>query len=805
MTDATRVTSSEGLAPAQDGRARNMIFAAPAEDPRARRPADAFVLAVCVLVALLAAWTHDAGSDLDQRALGLFSGRLPGWLSASMTFGFVLGGLYSFGLLVAIAVFGRGRRAVARDMVFAVAIAFVLAVALSWLVGGRWPELLPELADRDGTPAYPVVRMAISFALLMVAGPYLSLPMRTIGRRLLLIMTVAAIVLSYGTISSVAGGVAIGIGAASIVRLIFGSGIGIPGKARIAAALEACGIGNAGELAYLDRQPIGRTLLRAELDDGPALIKVYGRDAGDAAIASRAWRAMWFTDLDRSLTASGLQQVEHESLMLLEAARNELPVPELVGWGRGDAGDALVVTKWQVSPRLSDLEPDAADDEVLASCWSTLDRFHRSGIAHRQLDANLIVISPDGAMFDDLSGSLLAPSPASLAADVAQLLVSTAVVVGPERAIAAARLGLGDDRLEHALPLVQRSALPSTLQGQVKRADLDLKNLRSDLADAIGVESPDPVQLERITWGTVAMVALMLVAASALVGSLAEIGFDTIADELSRAELSWIVTAFVLAQMTNVGEYISLTGLIHRPVPFGPTILFRYSLSFISLAVPSEAGAIAMNIRYMRKLGVPTGNALAQGPLLTVIAKAQDIILLLLTSRVVGASITLDDFDPGPILNLVLLVVVLAVIGIIITFAVPSIRNRIVPPAKEAFASVRSSITDPQRLLRVVGGTLATRLLFAMTLAASVGAFGSSISFTEAVFVNSAVGLLVGLMPVPGGIGVGEAALTAGLTLVGVPEGAAFAAALTHRLVTNYLPPIAGFFTTRWLTARDYL
>ena len=44
-----------------------------------------------------------------------------------------------------------------------------------------------------------------------------------------------------------------------------------------------------------------------------------------------------------------------------------------------------------------------------------------------------------------------------------------------------------------------------------------------------------------------------------------------------------------------------------------------------------------------------------------------------------------------------------------------------------------------------------------------------------------------------------------GLTLVGVPEGAAFAAALTHRLCTNYLPPVAGFFTTRWLTARDYL
>ena len=57
-----------------------------------------------------------------------------------------------------------------------------------------------------------------------------------------------------------------------------------------------------------------------------------------------------------------------------------------------------------------------------------------------------------------------------------------------------------------------------------------------------------------------------------------------------------VVVAFVLAQLTNVGEYISLTGMVDRPVPFGPTIMFRYALSFISLAVPSDAGAIAIAV-----------------------------------------------------------------------------------------------------------------------------------------------------------------------------------------------------------------
>ncbi len=803
MIDRADVTAA-GPAP-EDRPARNTVFAAPAEDPRARRPVDGFVLGICVLLALLAGWTHDAPSDFDQRALELFSGRLPGWLSAILTFGFVLGGVYSIGLLVAILVFGNGRRAVARDMVLAVLAAFCLAVAVSWAISGEWPQLLPELAGRDRRPAYPVVRLAVAFALLTVASPYLSLPMRTIGRRLLATMVVAAVVLGYGTVSAVVGGVAIGIGAASLVRLIFGSGVGIPSKARIAQTLEECGIDAGVELTYLDRQPVGHTLLRADDDGRTWLVKVFGRDAADAAIATRLWRAMWFTDLDNSITASGLQQVEHESLMLLEGARQELAVPQLVGWGRGDAGDAIVVTSWLDAPRLADLDSVDVDDAALASCWELLDDFHGAGIAHRKLDANLVLVSPTSAAFDDLSGSVIAPSASVRAADIAQLVVATAVSVGPQRAIDAARAGLDDDRLAEALPLVQRTALSSTLQGQAKAADLDLKQFRADLAEAIGVESPEPAQLARVTWGTVGMLVLAFFAFSALIGTLADIGFETIVDELSTASLSWVVTAFVLAQMTNVGEWVSLTGLVQRPVPFGPTILFRYSLSFVSLAVPSEAGAIAMNIRYMRKLGVPAANAIAQGPFLTVVSKGLDIILLLLASRVVGASITLDDFDPGPILNVVLLVVVLAVAGIVVTLVVPSIRNRIVPPIREAFSSISSSLRDPRRLVRIVGGSLASRLLFAMTLSASVSAYGNSISFTEAVFVNSAVSLLVGFMPVPGGIGVGEAALTAGLTLVGVPEGAAFAAALTHRLVTTYLPPVAGFFTTRWLTARDYL
>jgi uncharacterized protein (TIRG00374 family) len=84
-------------------------------------------------------------------------------------------------------------------------------------------------------------------------------------------------------------------------------------------------------------------------------------------------------------------------------------------------------------------------------------------------------------------------------------------------------------------------------------------------------------------------------------------------------------------------------------------------------------------------------------------------------------------------------------------------------------------------------------------------AYGQDVSLADVVLINEAVALFAGLMPVPGGIGVTEAALTAGFVAAGVDDATAFAAALSYRLVTFYLPPIWGFVAFRWLQRRRYL
>jgi uncharacterized protein (TIRG00374 family) len=114
-------------------------------------------------------------------------------------------------------------------------------------------------------------------------------------------------------------------------------------------------------------------------------------------------------------------------------------------------------------------------------------------------------------------------------------------------------------------------------------------------------------------------------------------------------------------------------------------------------------------------------------------------------------------------------------------------------------------LRSPSRLVKTFGANLVAELIGAMTLYTTLAAFDQSVLIPDVILVSIGVSLFAGLMPVPGGIGVTEAALTVGCIAMGVPEATAFAVALTNRVVTFYTPPIFGWFAFRWLQRQRYL
>ena len=87
------------------------------------------------------------------------------------------------------------------------------------------------------------------------------------------------------------------------------------------------------------------------------------------------------------------------------------------------------------------------------------------------------------------------------------------------------------------------------------------------------------------------------------------------------------------------------------------------------------------------------------------------------------------------------------------------------------WANVKTIATEPRKIVYVLAGSTLAQLLVILALGASLHAVGQHASFATLVAVNTLAALIGSAVPVPGGAGVVEAGLIAGLTAAGVPRG----------------------------------
>ena len=100
---------------------------------------------------------------------------------------------------------------------------------------------------------------------------------------------------------------------------------------------------------------------------------------------------------------------------------------------------------------LDRLAPDEVTDDVLAAVWVEVVRLRAHRIAHRDLRLANVFVADDGLVWMiDFGFSELAASDLLLANDVAELVASSALLVGAERAVACARGAVGPEGLAGA-------------------------------------------------------------------------------------------------------------------------------------------------------------------------------------------------------------------------------------------------------------------------------------------------------------------------------------------------------------------
>jgi glycosyltransferase 2 family protein len=782
-------------------RSLNLSLLTPVEPGRRnRRPIDVAFLAVgALLLALASELAASApGTDRDL-ADGLTT--VLGWANAVWRTVFLAVLLLAVAILVDIV---RERRwELARDLAVALVTVYGLGILLGGVVKSDWFPIEAHVWSDWG---FPELRLASATAVISVAAPELVRSVRIAGTWLVGLAALGVIAFEGALPSGALGGLSLGLGAAALVRLAFGSAAAVPSIDEVRRELTALGVEVSG-LTPAARQQIGSAEYVARDAKGRALrVRVLGRDAQDTQRLARQWRLLAYKDPPRSAPVGRLEQVEHEALATTMAAKAGVRVPEVVLAALGFDDDALLVTRQPDVEPLETQSPDEVTDETLEDLCRQVSRLHDAGISHGRLNLSNVRLTDDGPMLVDLSAATLGAPQSALDIDVAELLVACTVLVGPERALGKAIEAGWADSIARALPYLQRAALTPHLRDLARTHEVGLKELRASAAAATGKELPKIEPMRRVRPRDVVSMVLVGFAAYLLITQLADIGFGTIADTFREASVPWVLAAVILAQASFIPSAISLRGAVLTPLPLLPCIVLASAVKFINLTVPSAAGRIAVTVRFLQKMGAPTGEAVAAGAVDRLSETLVEVVLLACLLPFVHLHIDTGGLASGvPSTTLIVVVFGLLVGIVVLILAVPALRAKVVPPLREGLSSLWAVAKDRQKRMELFGGNLGTEVLFALTLGAACHAYGVHLLLIQLLVINMTASALSGLIPVPGGVGTAEAGLTAGLVAMGVDESTAFAIALTHRFCTNYLPPIWGYFSLQWLERKDFV
>lgn len=794
-------------APAADTQWRFGSFGPASEEPYRRRTTDYVRVVVAVLV-IVATALHEGDPTQAERDLFTFFNGLPNDLRSLFSTVYGVGALWALAL-VAVAAFVARRRRLARDMLIAGVAAWAIGRLLGALVVDHagLGEGIKVLTRIDSSPSFPVVPLAVITAVLCTAAPYVMRPVRRAGQLLVLALALAALYLGTGFPNDVVAAIALGWGVAAAVHLVFGSPGGRPTRRQVATALAELGlpVRDVQLAPYVRRDG---TVMYARDDTGPVHIRVLGRDEADAQLMSKFWRFVLYKDGGPDLHLTRLEDVEQEAFALLLAERAGANVPNVLVVGTAGPGTALLATRGHDATRLADVDGEHLTDDVLCALWRNVAALHAARVAHGRLNARHVVLTSDGPEIVDFSDALFSRSDSQRLSDVAELLVSTATIVGTERAVSSASRVLDADDLAAALPYFQVPALSGEMRVRTPRDRKVLRDLLAELRTAVAAasdtEPPQLQQLYRVSTTNLLMAIGSLVAIGALFTQVGDPG--ELWHTISSANWWWLVLALTLSLSTNAAAAVALAGTVPIQLPLWRTAELQLSMSFSSLAVPA-VGGVAAQIRYLQKQGVDATSAVASGFVLSTAANvATYLVLFALAVALSPSSLDVGNVPTSSIVSVVLVVLAVLVIAAAAIRWVPRIRDRVLPRIKSAMETIRDALRSPRRVIEMFVGNALNGILYGFVLLTCIVSFGGSVNYWTVLALNIFVGTIASIIPIPGGgTAVGSVGLTGALTAVGLPAEIAVAAVLANQLVVNFVPALPGWVTTKDLLNHDYL
>ena len=648
--------------------------------------------------------------------------------------------------------------------------------------------------------------VAVAVASYLVARPLLTVPYRRLVVGVIALTTFHVLLAGNQLPRDLVAAVACGFLAASSVLLALGRPMRPLAPEQVVAALRRTSI-DVSEVhpASVDARG-SRPFFGTTTGGSGVFVKVLGLEERSSDLLFRFYRWLRFRGLGDEAIASSLKQsVEHEAMVSALAAGDGVRTPRLLGVTAVDADRLALAFVRITGSSLDGVPAERLTDEVLRGTWRLVAELHRAGIAHRDLRLANLFLDDDGqAWLIDFGFGTVAALPQQLAGDVAELLSSMAVAVGPERTVDAAVAELHPEQIRAALPRLQPDGLSTATRKAMKAHKGLNKQLQETAAAAVGVDKIQLQHLERVQPRQLLTLLATTLAAYLLIHQVTQI--KDLPAVLAQADWRWAFLALVGSALTYVGAGLNLIGGFAQRLSLWLTTAVQLGGSFINLISPVKVGGTAVNVRYLQKQGLDSATTVGGMGLTILVVGIMHIALTAVFLVWAGSKTSLVKL-PSSSTVLLVLVVVAAIIGLAVAIrpARRLIRTVVVPQVEKAVLELRESLRDPARLSLSFLGALLMELAYIGALFASVRAFGYPVSVAAAGAVYLTGSALASAAPTPGGVGAVEAALIAGLTATGVPTEQAVPAVLVYRVATFWLTVPTGWLAFTLLTRRDVL
>ena len=252
----------------------------------------------------------------------------------------------------------------------------------------------------------------------------------------------------------------------------------------------------------------------------------------------------------------------------------------------------------------------------------------------------------------------------------------------------------------------------------------------------------------------------------------------------------WTAAAIGFTTLTYLAAALTYCWLAFKPLGYGQTVVVQLAAMFVNRLLPAGLGALGTNYAYLRRKAHTTAQAATVVAINNLLGLTGHLLVVSVALAVTPPAVHVLPSQSGrlsghtldALVIAVMLVTVLAIFG----------RQRVRRVVADLAAQVLSYRSRLGRLAGALLSSMALTLCNVLCLGCCALALGVHLPFVVILLIFS-FGLGAGTAtPTPGGLGGFEAGLTAGFIAYHVASPTALATALLYRLVSYWLPLLAG-------------